>query len=93
MTWTREDLTNYGDEALDQLRLAVLDEQERRQRLALAPAMAADMTRRFIEDGGDPADLTAAIETAAAPPVEQPAADEATASAEDDESVKAEQAY
>jgi hypothetical protein len=55
------DLTSLDDVELDQLRLDVLSEQERRARLAAAPALVADIAARYIGDGGNPADLTATI--------------------------------
>ena len=57
------DLTTLTDEALAQLRADVGAEQERRDRLAQAPAQVAEIGARYIEDGGDPADLTAALPT------------------------------
>ena len=51
------DLTTLTDDDLDALRIDVLNEQERRARLALIPAQIAELTARYIEDGGDPADL------------------------------------
>ena len=65
------DLTAYTDDDLDALRLAVLTEQERRQRLAATPTLVADTARRYIADGGDKADLVAALDTLDEPePVE-----------------------
>lgn len=55
------DLTTYTDEDLDQLRLDVLNERERRDRLASIPAQVTALATRYVEDGGDPADLTAAL--------------------------------
>ena len=56
------DLSTYADDALDTLRLGVLAEQERRQRIASTPALIADTARRYIADGGDKADLVAALD-------------------------------
>ncbi|HTW17094.1 MAG TPA: hypothetical protein VMF51_18330 [Nocardioides sp.] len=61
------DLTTLDDDELDEHRRAVQTEQERRRRLADVPVQVADAARRFIEDGGDPAILQAAITDAAAP--------------------------
>ena len=52
------DLTEYTDEDLDALRVAVLTEQERRAVLASAPAQAEALNRRYAEaigrQPGDP---------------------------------------
>lgn len=56
------DLTTLTDEDLDALRIDVANEQERRQRLASAPEQVAQIAARFTEDGGDTADLVAAID-------------------------------
>lgn len=56
------DLATLSDEDLDSLRTSVLTEQERRQRIASTPGLVADTARRYIEDGGDKADLIAAID-------------------------------
>ena len=46
-----------SDEELDNLRRQVLVEQERRQTRDTIPAQIADLTQRYIDAGGDPADL------------------------------------
>jgi hypothetical protein len=46
-----------SDEEFEEQRLAVLNEQERRARRAEAPAAIAAIVRRYVEDGGDRADL------------------------------------
>lgn len=51
------DLTTLTPDELDALRVNVQTEQERRARLALIPTQIAELTARYIEDGGDPADL------------------------------------
>ena len=51
------DLTTLSDEALAQHKREVLIEEERRQARDQIPAQIADLTARFIEAGGDPADL------------------------------------
>lgn len=56
------DLTTYTDEGLDLLRTEVLNEQERRQRLASAPGQVQAIATRYTEDGGNPADLVAALD-------------------------------
>lgn len=56
------DLTTYTDEDLDNLRTEVLTEQERRQRIASTPGLVADTARRYIADGGDKAELVAALD-------------------------------
>ena len=57
------DLTALTDADLDTLRAGVLAETECRQRLTAIPAQVADLAARYITDGGDPADLTAALPT------------------------------
>lgn len=56
------DITTLSDEDLDTLRTNVMAEQERRARLASTPAIVADTARRYIADGGDKADLIAALD-------------------------------
>lgn len=56
------DYTKLTDDELGQARLDVAIEQERRQRLAQAPAQIAAIAARYIEDGGDRADLDVALE-------------------------------
>ena len=51
------DLTTLSDEALAQHKREVLIEEERRPARDQIPAQLADLTARFIEAGGDPADL------------------------------------
>ena len=53
------DLTALTDEELAEHLDTVLNEQERRRRLADAPRQLADITSRFVADGGD---RTVAIE-------------------------------
>ena len=48
---------NLTDEDLDDLRVEVLIEQERRQARDQIPAKIADLAARFIDAGGDPNDL------------------------------------
>ena len=51
------DLTRLSDEELAQHKRDVLIEEERRQARDQIPAQIADLTQRYIEAGGDPADL------------------------------------
>lgn len=51
------DLSTLTDEQLDARRVAVLTEQERRQRLAQLPEQLAAMARDAAEAGCDPDDL------------------------------------
>lgn len=60
---TMPDLATISDEDLDAHRVAVLNEQERRTRLAQAPAQIAAIKQRYVEDGGDPADLEQVLST------------------------------
>lgn len=57
------DLANLDDDQLERHRVDVLNEQERRQRLADTPTLVADLARRYVDDGGNPADLQAALNT------------------------------
>lgn len=57
------DLTSLSDEDLATLRTHVAIEQERRQNRAAIPHTIADLAHKYVESGGDPADLTAAITT------------------------------
>ena len=59
---TIPDLT---DADLDQLRVAVLAEQERRARVTAAPAQLADLTRSAIASGCNPQALVDAVTEAA----------------------------
>ncbi|MGO3555867.1 MAG: hypothetical protein ACTINZ_10875 [Microbacterium gubbeenense] len=65
------DLTTLTDDQLDARRVAVLTEQERRQRLAQLPDQLANMTRDAVAAGCSPDDLldrlTDALEPAPAP--------------------------
>ena len=54
-------LTTLTDDELDQLRRQVLIEQERRKARDQIPAQIADLKERYIDAGGDPADLHTAI--------------------------------
>ncbi len=58
---TDPDLTTLPDADLDDLRVRVLAEQERRIWLASAPGQVASIATRYAEDGGDVSDLTSAI--------------------------------
>jgi hypothetical protein len=57
------DITTLTDEELDQLRIDILTEQDRRHIRASTPQVVADLTARFIADGGDKAMLDAAVVT------------------------------
>ena len=68
MPATIPDLTGsetWPDDDLDHLRVAVLAEQERRTRVAAAPAQLADLTRSAIASGCDPQALVDAVTDAA----------------------------
>lgn len=51
------DLANMNDTDLDELRMEVLAEQERRVNLAAIPSQMAALKQTFLDGGGDPADL------------------------------------
>lgn len=55
------DLRNLTDEQLDAHRVAVLNEQERRQRIEDTPEQVAALAAAFEKDGGDRSALVAAI--------------------------------
>ena len=48
------DLTSLSDDDLAAHHIAVVSEQECRQRLASIPEQIADLTARYLNDGGDP---------------------------------------
>lgn len=56
------DLTTMTDDELDDLRRAVLNEQERRANLAAIPAQIADLAGKYRDGGGDEQALTAALD-------------------------------
>ena len=58
------DLTALTDDDLDALRVAVLTEQERRARIADAPAQIADLIRSAHAAGVPEADVRAAVDEA-----------------------------
>lgn len=65
---TIPDLTNadtWTDEDLDQLRVAVVTEQERRNRVTATPMQLADLTRSAIASGCNPQALVDAVTDAA----------------------------
>ena len=51
------ELTTLTDEELDTLRTDVAIEQERRQALATIPDQIRDLTAKYVDGGGDIADL------------------------------------
>ena len=55
------DLKTLTDDELEQRRMDVLTEQERRARLANAPGQISQIATEFIADGGDLATLTGAL--------------------------------
>lgn len=50
-------IENYDDDKLTDLRDAVLAEIERRDALKRIPAQVAELRTKFLEGGGDPAEL------------------------------------
>lgn len=52
-------LTTLTDEQLAEQLNAILNEQERRQRLATIPATIATLREQYLEGGGDPSQLDA----------------------------------
>ena len=55
------DLRTLTDDELEQHRVDVLTEQERRQRLAQAPTQVAQIARSYVADGGSVDTLTQAV--------------------------------
>ena len=51
-------LNELSDEELAQHKRDVLIEQERRQSRDQIPAQIADLTKRYVDAGGDPNDLS-----------------------------------
>lgn len=51
------DISTLTDEELAEHLNAVLAEQERRQALATIPDQIRDLTAKYVDGGGDPADL------------------------------------
>lgn len=50
-------LSELTDEDLDQLRVDVLNEQERRANLLRIPGQVSDLIDKYVQGGGDKADL------------------------------------
>lgn len=63
------ELTTLTDEQLADHLNAVVNEQERRQRLAMVPGQMAAMTARYVEDGGDKEELLAELKKPTSNPV------------------------
>lgn len=61
------DLTTLDDTALDDLRRAVLNEQERRAKVAQLPDQLAAMTRDAVAAGCDPDVLRERVDDALTP--------------------------
>lgn len=58
------DLKAITDEQLEQYRMDVLTEQERRQRLATTPQQVTQIAQAYVADGGDLSTLTQAVTAA-----------------------------
>lgn len=54
---------DWSDEALDEHRILIITEQERRANLAAIPEQIALLARTFRDGGGDEGDLTAALDS------------------------------
>lgn len=50
---TDTELKALSDDDLDALRIQVLNEQERRQRLSAIPTQVTQLAGQFVADGGD----------------------------------------
>lgn len=55
------ELSTLTDEQLDALRIEAATEQERRTRMRQVPLDIAASAKRFVEDGGDPEEIRAAL--------------------------------
>lgn len=55
------DLTTLTDEQLDELRVVILTEQERRANIAQIPATISELAAKYKEGGGDQAELLDAV--------------------------------
>ena len=62
---------DWSDEALDEHRIAILTEQERRQKLEQLPEQVAAMTRDAVAAGVPTDTLRAAIDDALTPAAEE----------------------
>lgn len=51
------DFTTLTDQQLDEYRVAVLAEQERRDNLAQIPDQISELREKYVAGGGDPGDL------------------------------------
>ena len=58
---TDTELKTLSDDDLDALRIQVLNEQERRQRLSAIPTQVAQLAGQFVADGGDKTTLVDAL--------------------------------
>lgn len=61
------DLSEYTDEQLADLRVAILTEQERRARVADAPAQITDLIKQAVRSGADPDTIRDAVEDGLTP--------------------------
>ena len=58
---TDTELKTLSDDDLDALRIQVLNEQERRQRLSAIPTQVTQLAGQFVADGGDKTTLVDAL--------------------------------
>ena len=58
---TDSELKTLSDDDLDALRIQVLNEQERRQRLSAIPTQVTQLAGQFVADGGDKTTLVDAL--------------------------------
>ncbi|WP_146080800.1 hypothetical protein [Pseudoclavibacter sp. RFBB5] len=56
-----DELATLTDEQLEELRIAAATEQEKRARMRQVPLDIAASAKRFVEDGGDPEEIRAAL--------------------------------
>ena len=56
------DFSQFDDEQLDQLRVDILTEQERRANLAQIPVTIQELATKYTDGGGNREDLLKAVE-------------------------------
>lgn len=65
-----EGLATLTDDQLDELRIAAATEQEKRARMRQVPLDIAASAKRFMEDGGNPEEIRAALTDTLTVPME-----------------------
>lgn len=65
-----DELATLTDDQLDELRIAAATEQEKRARMRQVPLDIAASAKRFMEDGGNPEEIRAALTDTLTVPME-----------------------